>query len=217
MTDRFVVTGCGRSGTHYLSRLLTTAGLPCGHERVFNAGQDAGRWPSGLRADSSWMAATMLDRVDVPVVLLVRHPLAVVRSWVEIGFFGWDAENPTHGPLRSWAPAVYQHPTPQDRVLEMWVHTTGATLRRAEAMLRLEQIDAAALARLLSWAGSPDPARADRAFEVTPQSNQHDRSRQLTGVEHEPVWSAHADGELVDRARYLAALLGYDPEVVPGG
>lgn len=212
--DRFVVSGSGRCGTHYLSQLLTAAGVPCGHERAHNHDR-AGVWPAGLRADSSWMAATMLDVVDVPVVLLARHPLAAVRSWVEIGFFSWDSTNPTHGPLRAWAPAVYQHPTPADRALQMWVYTVSAVLRRAEVMLRLEQLDAAVLARLLSWAGA-DPTAADRAYAVTARSNRHERSRRMTGVEHPASWDVHNDADLVSRARYLASLLGYDPEVVPG-
>lgn len=214
MTDRFVVTGCGRSGTRYMSELLTAAGVPCGHEQAYNA-DGAGLWALGRQADSSWMAATMLDWVDVPVVLLVRHPLAVVRSWVEIGFFGRDRSNPTHQPLRAFASHVYDYEAPADRALAMWLTLTEATLARADLVVRLEWIDAGQLARLLRWAGA-DPSRADTAFRKTGRTNRHENMRRATGIRHEPTWMAH-DGDLTVRARQMARCLGYDPDEVPGG
>jgi hypothetical protein len=213
--DRFVATGSGRCGTKLLSELLTAAGVRCGHERVFGP---CGVQPWGdLQADSSWMAATMLDAVDVPVVLLVRHPLAVVRSWVEIGFFSQhDAANPTHEPLRQFAPGVYDdHASPADRALEMWCRLNAAVLPRAEMVLRLEHLDADQLARLLRWAGA-DPAPAGAAYWRIGRVNRHEGMRQRVGISHQPTWSVHQE-DLADEARRLARLLGYDPEVIPGG
>lgn len=211
---RFVVTGSGRCGTKYMSRLLTSAGAPCGHEQVFNAG-GAGAWPDDVRADSSWMAATMLDRVDVPVVLLTRHPLAVVRSWVEIGFFGLDISNETHGPLEQFVPDVYDYQSEADRALAMWCRLNSAALPRAEMLLRLERFDAGQLARLLRWVGA-NPATAGEAFAAVGPCNRHDTMRAKVRVTHTPSWDCH-DKDLADDARALARLLGYDPEVIPGG
>lgn len=36
MKLKYLVTGTGRSGTVYMARLLTSVGIPCGHEAVFN-------------------------------------------------------------------------------------------------------------------------------------------------------------------------------------
>lgn len=36
MNLKFIVTGCGRSGTVYMARLLTQLGIPCGHESIFD-------------------------------------------------------------------------------------------------------------------------------------------------------------------------------------
>jgi hypothetical protein len=36
MNLKFIVTGCGRSGTVYMARFLTQLGIPCGHESIFD-------------------------------------------------------------------------------------------------------------------------------------------------------------------------------------
>lgn len=43
---RFIVTGCGRSGTGYTASLLTRLGVACGHEQVFHPWTlNPGYWP----------------------------------------------------------------------------------------------------------------------------------------------------------------------------
>jgi hypothetical protein len=204
MSGRFVVTGSGRCGTHWMSLALTAAGIPCGHE-IAHDYQVRGQWPDGARADSSWMAATMLEVVTDPVVLLVRHPLPVVASWVEIGFFGRDSDNPTHAPLRSFAPKVYRYEAEHDRALAMWLALNTAALRRAEMIIRLESI-ASTFPRLVAWAGGDVDAARDVARGEP--SNHKPDCRALTGVAHEMSWDRHMP-RLVVRARRLARLLGY--------
>ena len=126
MRDRFVVTGSGRCGTKWISRALTRAGVPTGHEEVYNP-ENSG-WPDHLRAEVSWVAACYPDKVTEPLALLVRHPLLVVKSWVEIGFFSWDSDNPYHQPLREAFPEVYDWRDPQDRALETWLALNSAAL-----------------------------------------------------------------------------------------
>lgn len=189
-----------------MSRALTQAGVACGHEQVFNA-DTFGTWPDDLRADSSWIAATQMYAVDVPVVALVRHPLLVVKSFVEIGFFGWDSGNLTHGPLRRAFPRVYLWGTPQDCALDMWLSLTTSALSRAEVVLRLDQMDAATFGRLLGWCGA-DPSRASDVLDAVPACNRHEQSRERTGVTHDPRWSAHHP-VLAGMAWELAETLGY--------
>lgn len=212
MVDRFAVTGSGRCGTKYLAELLTAAGVRCGHERAYNEhGRD--QWTWERQADSSWMAATYLP-LDVPVVLLTRHPLAVVRSYVEIGFFSpVDAKNPTHGPLQRFAPSIYDHEAAADRALAMWIALNAEILPQAEMRVSLERLDLDALTGLLRWAGVATD-RAGTAFKRTGRVNRHDVMRQKTRISHEPTWDAH-DPELAERARDLARELGYDPDAVP--
>lgn len=214
MADQFVITGSGRCGTTWISRALTRVGVPTGHEAVFNPWSP--QWPDYLQGDSSWVAACELDRVDalgVPVALLVRHPLQVVRSLVEIGFFDWDTGNDYHRPLREAFPEVYDWGTPQDRALEMWLALNSAALTRAELVLRFELVraDPARFARLLRWIGVEGADGRARAALTEPPCNRHEESRERTGVAWESTWEAH-DLDLTSRAQGLARILGYRDE-----
>ena len=91
-SHRFLVTGCGRSGTGYTATLFTTLGLPCGHEAVFNP-YDLDRaevfWPEDVPGESSWLAAPLLQHMPAGTKVLhqVRSHLEVVRSLVRIRLF----------------------------------------------------------------------------------------------------------------------------------
>ena len=87
-----IVTGPGRCGTGWAAKLLTSAGVECGHEALFSFdGWEAAQErmaESDLNADSSWLAAPFLDRLeDATVVHLVRHPKPTIDSFRRIGFF----------------------------------------------------------------------------------------------------------------------------------
>ena len=83
-------TGMPRSGTGFISKLLTEAGIPCGHESVYgfdkqgtkgevikvNFGKQ-GNW----KAESSFMAAPFLEGHDV--IHITRNPLRVISSLIE--------------------------------------------------------------------------------------------------------------------------------------
>ena len=97
----FLVTGCGRSGTRFVADLLTAVDVPTGWERTM----DPMRSPEhrardykyilnrlGIYGDSNWLAVPYLRRIpnDVVVIHLVRHPLKVIRSFLNLRFFGDD-------------------------------------------------------------------------------------------------------------------------------
>ena len=58
---RVLITGTGRCGTGWMARALTAAGAPCGHEAAFTA---RGHGDCDWVAESSWLAAPYLDRLD---------------------------------------------------------------------------------------------------------------------------------------------------------
>ncbi len=82
-----LVVGTGRSGTQRAARLLTKAGFPCGHERVFTPD---GYRPPEVPGESSWLAVPHLEHYGpLPrgVVLTYRQPELVVGSFLGIELF----------------------------------------------------------------------------------------------------------------------------------
>ena len=81
-----VVTGTGRSGTGYMSKLLTSAGIKSGHETLFNT--DTFKNSKELKADCSWLAAPFLHKYPTfTIVHAVREPIKVINSFLNIQIF----------------------------------------------------------------------------------------------------------------------------------
>ena len=62
------ITGCGRSGTGYIAKLLSTAGLDIGHEVVKENGT------------ADWHAAAIPHGADWTVLQQVRTSLKAISS-----------------------------------------------------------------------------------------------------------------------------------------
>lgn len=107
---KFLVTGTGRCGTVFMARLLTSAGIPCGHESVFDYDGIIGAklklqgqkpiggsvcsklaeegWvnPNEIVAESSYMAVPYLFSPllkKTKIIHVVRNPLDVISSFVK--------------------------------------------------------------------------------------------------------------------------------------
>jgi hypothetical protein len=98
----YIATGCGHCGTGYVARLLTSAGVVCGHEHIFHHSTHKratdlldkevplGPPPWGIpwdqvRAESSWPALFHLTHpcvAEATIIHIVRNPLLVLRSWM---------------------------------------------------------------------------------------------------------------------------------------
>ncbi|GMH61451.1 hypothetical protein TL16_g03256 [Triparma laevis f. inornata] len=91
MDCRPLVTGCGRSGTHFMADEIMGNGIPVKHERIDEAGSvswiyGANHVPS-LRKLETWFASEedtvlreSLNFRHFPVVHVVRHPLKAIAS-----------------------------------------------------------------------------------------------------------------------------------------
>jgi hypothetical protein len=174
--QRVLVTGCARSGTGYLAALLGELGVACGHERVYEprtvlragAGNAAPSWPDTVRAESSWLAAPYLASLpaDTAVVHLVRHPLAVMRSNLRIGFFASPSEYLDHA--CAYVPGLLEG-QPIERAARYWTGWNALIEREARRagiqllVVRLERLDERGLRELcgdLELGLSPARARA---------------------------------------------------------
>lgn len=79
----FIILSTGRAGSGYVSKLLTEAGIPTGHEASYNL---AGYRRTKLMGESSWLALPFVEEgVYSPETTFyhqVRHPLKVIGSLV---------------------------------------------------------------------------------------------------------------------------------------
>lgn len=183
---RFVVTGCGRSGTQYVSRLLTSAGLDCGHEAVFNAWPAMGLQPdwrdAPLDGDSSYIAAPFTAELaaELTVVHLVRPPLDHIRSVVGIQWL--------HHHRNPWVQFLHYHcgmltyPPGPVRAAWYWLQWNRMAERHAYLTWRLHDLDAADVMDLAEAISvEMDPEQLDLALESTSLKTGHgDRDETVT-------------------------------------
>jgi hypothetical protein len=94
---KYLIVGTGRSGTGFMSKLLTMNGIGCGHERVLR-GRHLTDYAKAIastpyEAESSWLPAPHLDDIktniapDLHIIQITRHPIKVIKSFVEITTF----------------------------------------------------------------------------------------------------------------------------------
>jgi len=92
---KYLVVGTGRSGTGFMSKLLTLNGIHCGHEKVLRARHHPVDYAESiasthLMGESSWLPAPHLDDIKtniaphLQVIQITRHPVKVIKSFVEI-------------------------------------------------------------------------------------------------------------------------------------
>ncbi len=207
MTDHFVVTGTGRSGTLWCAETLRAYGVRCGHQDVFRHEHVLGEtgWSWGdYDGDASFEAVPMLDRIDARVVLVVRHPLAVARSWIGLGVFGpymrshWELLSRS---LDTYFPDVLAQPTPTAQALEFWCEWNRAALAHADAGLLIEEMTPRRLLEAVGYGRLYD----DDA--VIPARTTNSRSAEKHfGYLYDP---AEVDAELWAKVNETAALFGY--------
>lgn len=76
-TRKFVITGCGRSGTLYMTKVLKILGFTVGHEGILKNGTSS--WYITERSHSEYIKSVFQGH-DVTFIHIVRHPIAVISS-----------------------------------------------------------------------------------------------------------------------------------------
>lgn len=83
----FLITGCGRSGTGYMSKMLTDNGIKCGHENFFGV-FSRNRKRIKFSSESSWLAVPKInDDLDANFVKIFRNPIENIKSNVDLLLF----------------------------------------------------------------------------------------------------------------------------------
>ena len=81
-----IITGTPRSGTQYISKLLTSIGVPIGHEQYFGLPL-GGIHRNNPQGDSSWLAVPYLCEHKARIIHIVREPVKVISSMMGRDFF----------------------------------------------------------------------------------------------------------------------------------
>ncbi len=120
---RYVVASLPRSGTKYISKVLSDLGLNCAHEGHFTYRKCELELESGpeVWGDASWMSVPYIDKLPPGTVVFhqIRDPIKVLNSNLPPGgdsyFRTWDE----HAGLPS--DPLYNKPIPWKRFI--WEHT----------------------------------------------------------------------------------------------
>jgi len=96
----YLIIGTGRSGTGFMSELLTTNNIRCGHESVFGVPATLESYKkqitiTNLKSESSWLSVPFIPIIkgyneNIKFIHIVRNPVNVIKSWVELGVFSDD-------------------------------------------------------------------------------------------------------------------------------
>lgn len=197
---RFVILGTGRSGTGYISRLLTEAGLRTGHEDWWNPRNH--RKPL-LKGDATWCATFMLDDYRGHIFHQVRDPIRVIKSLVavEAGPSQWSTP---HGQHRArWVSFTGDPVLDAMTIADTWI--TKAE-KIAEWTYRLEDVNADQIRDLALRSGfTLTDDQTSEALAATP-STVNIKIR----FQREPIaWEDLPQGRIKDRLLAHAEQYGY--------
>lgn len=180
-----IITGCGRSGTRYTSKLLQMCGLRIGHEL----------W--GGDGLCSWYIGSKLDRFkDCTIIHQVRNPVDTIsslmtfkpQSWKYISWF-------TKTPLK----ADYEY-----KAMRYYLEWNRMVQKHAHHRFRVEDIDAQ-FPRLCKWCGIEPNWDALRSLRRDVNTRKESRRYHTIGWDY--MYSRRP--ALADKIRKLARSYGY--------
>jgi len=213
----YLITGTGRCGTVYLAHVLTSVGMPCGHESVFGhhgleralkvmsgekgAGNSGISRGSGLRskprdfvAESSYLSAPFIDHEslkDTKVIHIVRNPIRVIPSFVwGFSYFGGTTGTVYENFIyRTYPELASKELTPIDRA-SMYYILWNRMIRDKRPDSFLHKVEDPILP-LLDYLGCPD-----KIDEVCSKKNLNARKRGMAGFNLERISSSYVRDEL---------------------
>jgi hypothetical protein len=129
---RLLVTGCGRSGTKYIARILQRAGLDIGHETMGEHGISS--WYMTVNAVSAPFGDGRAGYVFENTLHQIRHPLAVIDSLVAspLKKESWDF-------ICRYMPISMDEPL-LTRCAKYWLHWNCAAEKIADVSYRVENL-----------------------------------------------------------------------------
>lgn len=159
---KMIVTGAGRSGTHWFAECLRRAGVRATHEQAFRWDRDG--TDRVWRVEVSAPAAAYLPVPGAEVVHLVRHPLDSTASRMVRGVLADNPPTLERERLKAWVlercPQIADGRTHLERAVLYWVYWNQMVEPHADYFLRVEEVvpdDVATLAHVVLPGARPAP------------------------------------------------------------
>lgn len=139
---KVLVTGAGRSGTHWFAACLRQAGVPATHEYAFTRDRNGtGReWVAEVSAP----AAAYLPVTGVYVVHLLRDPLDTTASRMARGVLSDHPPDRRRRKAKSWVmrkcPQVAWGRNHMERACLYWVYWNRLVEPHADQVFRVEEV-----------------------------------------------------------------------------
>jgi hypothetical protein len=136
---KYIIAGLPRSGTGFMSQLLTSAGVPIGHEMFFGM-PGHGFYPKNAVGDSSWMSVPFLQNFAATIIHLVRDPMENISSLMHRNTFSEEKSIFT-------AYKMYRLPSLEnykeiDKYLHFYIEWNKQIERMANLRVKLEDVTA---------------------------------------------------------------------------
>lgn len=196
---QFIVVGTGRCGTGFTSHLLTRSGISCGHESVFSA--QGLRREKHLIADASWLAIPYLSQLDLPVVHQVREPMAVISSFVNIGFFAADNS------FTRYASNFFSRSSdPIESAVRWWIYMTGEAQAHSKYIVKFESLSSDLCAAIQDLNFKDQAARIPELGESLKPKN---RKQSMKQTDHRLTFEDVPGERLKDELGQAALAFGY--------
>jgi len=187
----FLITGCGRSGTVYMSKVLNRAGLRVGHERAGEDGAVSPIWVVGGKHYPRYHQQGQRPEFDL-VLHQVRHPLQAIASLTTTMPSSWKW-------LAKHVPICLEDHVVQ-LAAEFWLYWNLLAQGASEYMYRIEDLEQA-WPRIRQLTGAKGPY--GDAVEGIPKDTNKRSHRVLTWHEIESATP------LAGAIRRLAKQYGY--------
>ncbi len=192
-----LITGCGRSGTDYMTKFLQKCGLYIGHEWM--GGQGSVSWL--MAADTDWAPWGPLykDFMFVHVFHQVRNPIKVIQSYYN------------HPPGTTWEwichviPKIKLTDSTLTKCAKYWYYWNLMAEKKAEWTYKIEDFDTA----YKIMAKKLNKQLSKKILNSIPK-NTHTRGFPLRPISWK-ILKKELDPQLFAKIRRLAIHYGYNP------
>jgi len=143
---KYIITGCPRSGTKFVAKLLTQGGIPCNHELIWGMPGIVGLSHPNAIAESSWMAAPFISSYkqqypDSKIIHIIRNPLMQISSTYHKGIMeDYSFRSNLYAFYRELYLPILRRMSVMDRYIYFWIYWNRIAGEYADYTYRLEDL-----------------------------------------------------------------------------